>query len=256
MAELENKRVFLIVSGKPEEMQAMVSLVERSVPGATIFTAADGQEALFKSENVPPHIVILDAEVQKLSAVEVTEKLIHRKERIAVIIVSPLPDNESFVNEVVTGQVHILTRPTDEKTFLQHMTRAMNWIAHGDNSGYRMCFLTPNELLIREGEKAKCVYLVKRGELKAFRLDDSSNEVLLGMIRAGEFVGEMAYINGEDRNAHVMSLTDCELIEIPNDCLDTVLFSKPAWSKALVKTLSTRLKHSNEEKVVSNEEKG
>lgn len=251
MAELENKRIFLIASGKTEEAKAMVDLVERSVPNTTIFMAIDGSDALFKTENVPPHIVILDSEIEKISAIDVAEKLIHRKERIAVIIVSPLPDNEHFVNEVVTGQVHILTRPTDEKTFLQHLTRAMNWIAHGDNSGYRMCFLTPNELLIREGEKANCVYLVKRGELKAYKTDDDNQEVLLGMIKPGEFVGEMAYINGEDRNAHVMSLTDCELIEIPNDCLDTVLFSKPAWSKALVKTLSTRLKNSNEDKVES-----
>ncbi|MBV2169949.1 MAG: cyclic nucleotide-binding domain-containing protein [Bdellovibrio sp.] len=247
MAELESKRVFLIASSKSDEAASMAKIVENHVLGATIFTASDGMETLFKSENVPPHVVILDSDIQKVAALDIAEKLIRKKEKIAVIIVSPLPDTEHFVDEVVTGQVHFLTRPTDQKTFLEHLTRAMNWIAHGDISGYRLRFLTANELLMRAGEKANSVFLVKRGLLKAYK-QEGEMEVLLGEIKPGEFVGEMAYINGETRSANVMSLTECELIEIPNDCLDKVLFSKPAWSKALVKTLSTRLKHSNEEK--------
>jgi CRP/FNR family cyclic AMP-dependent transcriptional regulator len=44
----------------------------------------------------------------------------------------------------------------------------------------------------------------------------------------------------------VKALSDCELIEIPIGTLDTVLFSKPAWARALMMTLSKRLKRSNE----------
>ncbi|MBL7688606.1 MAG: Crp/Fnr family transcriptional regulator, partial [Bdellovibrionaceae bacterium] len=61
-----------------------------------------------------------------------------------------------------------------------------------------------------------------------------------------EFVGEMAHINQEPRSASVKALEDCELIEIPNGSLDLVLFSKPAWAQALMRTLSRRLKRINE----------
>jgi CRP-like cAMP-binding protein len=102
-------------------------------------------------------------------------------------------------------------------------------------------------MLLRDGDSADSVFLVKSGRLKAFK-NEGPNEVVLGYINAGEFVGEMAYIHGEARSANVVSLTECELIEIPNDCLDSVLFSKPAWAKALVKTLSSRLKQANADK--------
>ncbi|ASD62802.1 cyclic nucleotide-binding domain-containing protein [Bdellovibrio bacteriovorus] len=248
MADLESKRIFLIASAKPEEAEKIESTLTKHIQNATVFTATDGSAALFKAENVIPNVVIVDSEIAKVSALDLTQKLIQRKERIAVIIMSPLPDTDHFVDEVVTGQVHILTRPTDEATFIEHLTRALNWIVNGDNANYRMKFLAANQILIREGEKAESVYLVKRGQLKAYKADNGV-ETLLGHINPGEFVGEMAYINGEPRSANVMSLTNCELIEIPNNCLDVVLFSKPAWSKALVKTLSLRLKNSNEDKV-------
>jgi hypothetical protein len=57
--------------------------------------------------------------------------------------------------------------------------------------------------------------------------------------------GEMAYINGEPRAANVIAEGPSELIEIPFERLDHVLFQKPMWSKALMRTLSKRLKNAN-----------
>ena len=85
---------------------------------------------------------------------------------------------------------------------------------------------------------------MKSGELTATK-EGSNQNVTLGKIKAGEFVGEMAHINNETRSATVQANCDCELIEIPMGTLDLVLFSKPMWAKALVATLSKRLKASN-----------
>jgi CRP/FNR family cyclic AMP-dependent transcriptional regulator len=156
-------------------------------------------------------------------------------------------DEHLFMDEVVTGQVQFLSGTGKVAIFNNLVTRALNWVSHEDKSIYHLRFLAPQEQLIREGEAADFVYILKTGELKAYKTD-GSEEVLLGKIHPGEFVGEMAYINGEARSANVMSLTDCELIEIPSASLDAVLFSRPAWSKALLKTLSKRLKNSNDEK--------
>lgn len=247
LAELENKKIFLIASGNPDEVVQIEAGINAHFPNSTIFTAADGTEALFKAENVIPHVVIIDSEITKFNAIAVTEKLIHEKERIAVVILGKLPDNETFVNEVVSGQVHMFNRPLTDSALAQHLSRALNWIAHGENSNYKMRFMATGEILIHDGEKGETVFIVKRGKLKAYKFE-GAQEVVLGYINPGEFVGEMAYINGEPRSANVESLSDCELVEIPNECLDIVLFSKPAWAKALVKTLSMRLKISNEEK--------
>lgn len=245
MADLESKRIFLVATAHADTNQHLETLIKNHVNGARVFSAVDGLEALFKCQNVPPHVLIIDYNISKVSASEITEKLLNGKERAAVIILSPSMDKEEFIDEVVTGQVQFLSGTGQVTIFGNHLTRALNWVSKEEKSIYRLKFLGPKECLIREGEKGDFVYLVKSGELSAYKKVDG-RDVPLGGIQSGEFVGEMAYINGEARSASVISLTSCELIEIPSESLDSVLFSKPAWSKALLKTLSKRLKSSNE----------
>lgn len=247
MPELENKRIFLVATSNIELNTQLEEAIKSHVAGATVFTATDGVEALRKSENVPPHVVIVDFQIPKINAVELTKKILDRKDRMAVIILSPSIDEQLFMDEVVTGQVQFLSGTGKVSIFNSMVTRSLNWVSHEDKSIYHLRFLSPNELLIKEGESADYVYILKSGELKAYKRD-GNDEILLGKIMPGEFVGEMAYINGEVRSANVTSLTDCELIEIPSASLDAVLFSRPAWSKALLKTLSKRLKTSIDEK--------
>jgi CRP-like cAMP-binding protein len=142
---------------------------------------------------------------------------------------------------VVTGQVQFLTDAHNENLIFHCVTKALNRQTDTKNIAYKLRFLSPGETLFRENEKASSLYFVKRGDLEAFKGKESDKKVL-GTIQSGEFVGEMAHLNGEPRSATVHALSECELIEIPFDAMDTVLFSKPAWAKALVSTLSKRLK--------------
>jgi DNA-binding NarL/FixJ family response regulator len=247
MAGLETKKIFLVVTSSPGLNAQLEGTIKAHVQNATVFTATDGLEALFKCQNVPPHIIVVDSQIQKLSVVDLTYKILQRKDRAAIIIFAPSADEDRFIDEVVTGQVQFLSGVSQVDVFNNHITRALNWVAHEDKSIYHLRFLSPNEYLIKEGDKADFVYILKSGELKAYK-SDGANHIFLGSIFPGEFVGEMAYINGEARSADVVSTTDSELIEIPSISLDAVLFSKPAWSKALLRTLSKRLKNSNEEK--------
>jgi CRP/FNR family cyclic AMP-dependent transcriptional regulator len=244
--DLENaKRIFLVASDDPALNRKIETLLKAQFLSSTVFKAIDGPEALFKCENVPPQVVILDSALPKMNVLDLTEKLLQRKDRIAVIVLSPSEPQDKFMNEVVTGQVQFLSSAEIEGVFNSHLNRALNWVNQEANAMYRLRFLGTGERLITAGETAMHVYLVRSGELKATKAA-GDHEIVLGIINPGEFVGEMAYINGEARSANVTALSDCELIEFHSDTLDAVLFSKPAWAKALMKTLSKRLKISNE----------
>ncbi len=245
--DLEKNRIFLVGTGNVETNDRIESMIHKQIAQAKVFHSLDGVDAQFKSENVPPHVAILDFQLAKVSATELTSKLIRRKDRVAVIIIAPPEDKDVFIDEVVTGQVQFISSLERSDVFANHLTRALNWVSNSGQSTYHLRFINPGHTLMKEGDRADFVYLVKSGELKAFRKSDD-REVELGKIAAGEFVGEMAYINGEPRSANVVALSSCELIEIPSNRLDSVLFSKPAWSKALLRTLSKRLKSSNDEK--------
>lgn len=249
MAKLssDDKRLFVVASAAQDRIQHFTHMITRNVHNSTVFTANDGFEAFFKMENTPPHVLLVDLNLPKINGLELAEKVFAKAKlsEMSIIIVSPIPDKEHFVDQVVTGQVQFLTNIEDEGLVSSCLTKALNRLVDDSGFAYRLKFLSPNEVLFREGEVAQSVFIVKRGEMQAFK-GPPADRLVLGKIAIGEFVGEMAHINGEPRSATVEALTNCELIEIPNGTLDTILFSKPAWSKALVATLSRRLKRAIE----------
>jgi FixJ family two-component response regulator len=247
MTNVEAKRVFLVASSNAPLGDEIEKTLRLNIADATIFRAGDGMEASFKAENSVPNVAILDFSLPRMSAVDLTARLIRKKEPVAIVIMAPTHDGNLFLDEVVTGQVQFLAGMGDLRLFLGHVNRALNWAGRDEKSIYQIRFMAAGELLIREGEEGEFVYIVKHGRLMAFK-GAAPSESVLGYVEPGEFVGEMAYVNGERRSASVICLEETELIEIPRQNLDSILFSKPAWSKALMRTLSRRLQRSNAEK--------
>lgn len=246
MSSLDDRRVFMLATSSPQKKEAIAKVIEKHIDKSTCFCAEDGNEALFKIENYPPHICILDASLPKKNGFEVADFLLAQNQwkNLAVIIISPLPDKERLVEQVVTGQLQFLIDPENEEHINTCIARALNFVAQTDTEEYKLHFLVPKEVLFEEGDIAQSVFIVKTGVLNVL-LDSQGIRKIIGEVSSGEFVGEMAYFNRDKRSATVEAQTDCELIEIPIGKLDMVLFSKPVWSKALIQTLTKRLKHSN-----------
>jgi CRP/FNR family transcriptional regulator, cyclic AMP receptor protein len=242
--DLETKRVFLIASQNQKLVSYLSLKVNEHISDATIFTAKDGSDALFKIDNMPPHVVIVDGDLPKIDGYELANRLISQDKYpdMSIIIISTIPDKEQFVDEVVTGKVQFLIDPTDDEKLNHSIARGLNRLADLQNLGYRVLFLVSGDVLFNEGDMGKSAYIVKTGEMKATKKMNDHN-IIIGKIQTGEFVGEMAHINQEPRFATVTAVKDCELIEIPFGTLDIVLFTKPAWAKALVLTLSKRLRN-------------
>lgn len=243
LKKLEKTSRFLIAGAPKADFDIISASLKRFVLEAEISAAIDGTEALFKLTNVAFQIAFLAKDLPKRNGVQVTEWLAtHNKlEQTAVILLCDIPESEKFVDEVVIGRVQFVGKVSDKTALDQAISRALNYVSHGDQASFRLRFLTTGEVLMHQGDAPDNVYLVKKGRLKAVHKQNDQEQVL-GFVEVGEFVGEMAYINGEARLADVAAETPCELIEIPIAHLDHILFQKPAWSKALMKTLSKRLK--------------
>jgi CRP-like cAMP-binding protein len=143
------------------------------------------------------------------------------------------------------GRIHYLTEPERESSVVECVSKIVAPKERAPTPEYTLRHLQPGEVLFKEGDSAKTAYIVKNGTLKAYSDNNSGSRVTLGEIVAGEFVGEMGHFNHEPRSATVEAVTEVDLVEIPMGSLDSVIFSKPSWAKALVKTLSQRLKRAN-----------
>lgn len=245
--DIENKRIFTIVSSRPEVIKKCQGFLQTRIAQATVYVAADGADAIFKMDNVAPHVILIDYSLQKMPAFALVNEVLKSKKLkdSSIILLSSIPDNEHFVDEVVQCKVQFLTDIDDTEMFGRLVSRALNRITLQKDAAYKLRFLGQGEVLFKENEEASSTFFVKRGVLEARKLQEAE-EVTLGTVKFGEFVGEMAHFNLAPRSATVVAKTDCELIEIPFEALEMVLFSKPAWSRALIATLTNRLKEANQ----------
>ena len=104
--------------------------------------------------------------------------------------------------------------------------------------------LEAEKILIKEGEHSNSMYWVQSGQLVVVK-KRGNEEVILGHIFSGELVGEISFLDKEARSATVRAMTDCELIEIPQETLDKLFGTQPKWLEILVKTLAERLRKAN-----------
>ena len=101
-----------------------------------------------------------------------------------------------------------------------------------------------NQILMREGEHSNSMYWVQQGQLIVTK-KRHNEEVILSHIFEGELVGEISFLDKEIRSATVKALTDCELIEIPQETIDNIFKTQPKWLETLVMTLAERLRKAN-----------
>ncbi len=71
-------------------------------------------------------------------------------------------------------------------------------------------------IVIKEGDRADCLYIIKEGALQAFTFDNNHQEIILARLEAGAFFGEQALLSETpgQRNANVRTLTDVTLLKV------------------------------------------
>lgn len=243
----DNKKKFILALNDSALAASLTDRIRTHIKNAHVVSSIDGSDALMRITNDPPHVLILDMQLPKMSGENVAEALLKDKnfKDVAIIFNSEIPDDaDLFIDSVTVGQVHFFNEFQIDAKFAKILARALNFSFRGQKTAFQLRFLTPGEQLLRQGDQPDNVYIVRKGSLKATVLKDGQT-VEIGQVLEGEFVGEMAYINHVPRTADVTAATDCELIVIPIDHLDHLLFQKPAWSKALLQTLSRRLQQTN-----------
>ena len=105
-------------------------------------------------------------------------------------------------------------------------------------------FKSGNLIFLEESE-GKNLFFVIEGSVKVTRLSKEGREVILAMLNAGDFFGEMSLLDGESRSANVIALENTEVLSLNrNDFLD-VLNDYPKIAIQLLKEMTSRLRKSD-----------
>lgn len=101
--------------------------------------------------------------------------------------------------------------------------------------------LKKGEALMKGGDSSNSMYWVQAGTMRLFK-KKGSGFIELGVVHAGEVVGEMSFLDNQPRSASVEALQPCDVVEIPRGKFDEFLAAQPSWMKSLVQTLVKRLR--------------
>lgn len=240
------KRIFLLVETDATVLAKLEAFIKEAYDPCLVYTAQDGSEGNRKLFNDPPHILVTNIELPKRSGTDLVQGALLKFPNTNIIIISDIPEHEEFNEGVQNGRIRFLSSTFSKNQFLDIINNSLMTLESKKRGNeFKTILISPGDFLFKEGEEAKSAFLVRRGRLRATKRSDGQTRTL-GEIIPGEFVGEMAYINQESRSANVEAIETTELIEIPVGTLDILLFSKPVWARALMKSLARRLKDANQ----------
>lgn len=103
-----------------------------------------------------------------------------------------------------------------------------------------------NEIIFRAQEPGTALFLIKRGRVKVSMNDKSGREIILGILEAGDFFGEMSLLDSEPRSATVSSLEPCQALIVSRDQFLQFIPRHPELVMKMLTTLSLRLRKTDE----------
>jgi len=102
------------------------------------------------------------------------------------------------------------------------------------------------QYILREFEVADCAYVILSGEVGIFKRGEGQDIVPLGIIKTGEYLGELGVVSGKVRSAEAIALTPVTAVKITREILETELSKAPAWVSALLIGMAERLAKADE----------
>ncbi len=102
--------------------------------------------------------------------------------------------------------------------------------------------------LFNPGDDADSIFFLRSGVLGVFSTAEDGTQDFVGHIRAGEPVGEMAFLSAAPHTAAVFAMRDSELIRLPRAAFDKLIKRHPTLMRALAQMMVTRMRLNRRER--------
>ena len=208
------KPKILVVDDEDRNRRLMEALL---VPlGYEVILAVDGEEALWKVQETPPDVILLDIMMPGINGFDVAKKLKENEQTrvIPIVMVTSLQDVESRIKALEAGADDFLSKPVD-KTELQARVRSSLQVkAYNDH--------------MRDYQKELQAEVAKRTEelRQAFeKIKTASLDTIHRLSRASEY-------KDEDTGAHIKRMSNysaavARQMGLSEDTAGSILYASP-----------------------------
>jgi CRP/FNR family cyclic AMP-dependent transcriptional regulator len=99
----------------------------------------------------------------------------------------------------------------------------------------------PGEVIFNEGDEAKLLYIITKGEVELF-----VGDTVIGLERQGGIMGEMALINETVRSASARAVSECILDPIDREGFLSLIRRSPEFALHVMRVMADRTRHSTQ----------
>src|SRR2546421_3584327 len=103
------------------------------------------------------------------------------------------------------------------------------------------------EEIYAKGSPGQSMMAVLRGTVKMISVSSEGKEIVLNIMHPGEIFGEIALLDGEERSADAVAMTDCELLVLNRRDFMPILEKRADICLILLRILCQRLRQTSEQ---------
>lgn len=102
------------------------------------------------------------------------------------------------------------------------------------------------ELIVEQGKKTDALFVILSGRARVFMTDRRGREVILNILGAGDYIGEMSLIDGKSHSASVQAEVQSDLLELGHVEFMRCLSENHAIANSVIIGLVSRLRKADE----------
>ena len=120
-------------------------------------------------------------------------------------------------------------------------------------SAMTACGINDRAFLIEEGHKDDSLHVLTKGNMEVLSHTAAGEQVGLQILREGDILGELGFLDGIEHSAGIRAMGNCELLRLDRDSFEGLLQKDPDLvykvMRAIVRTVHRILRNMNFQQV-------
>ncbi len=257
-----SKKDILVIEDQEDVRENIAELLELS--NYEVRTAPNGKEGVKSAIDSPPDLILCDIMMPEMDGYEVLYLLSKNPNTngIPFIYLTAKSEKADFRKGMNMGADDYITKPFEEIELLGAIERrlqrheelykaneldefvntAKKFGSIGDLEKERKVrTFKKKDIIYREGDFASYVYKIQKGKVKTYRINEDGKELIHDLLKEGDFLGERAMIQDNSRTEFAEAMEETELLLIPRNDFQELIFGNREVSSQFIKLLSKNL---------------
>jgi CRP-like cAMP-binding protein/CheY-like chemotaxis protein len=267
------KGILVLIEDNEDVRENTAEILE--LDGYEVHSAPDGKEGVRLVREFQPDLIICDIMMPELDGYGVLHMLNKdpKTAHIPFIFLTAKAEREDFRKGMNLGADDYITKPFDELQLLHAVEMRLSkrrhfqereiprnaeglghFISDAKTSGAlqhlsedrEVRHLRRREIIYREGDRPRYLYLLQSGKVKAFRNSEDGKEYITDLFRPGDFFGISALMRETTYGDTAEVLEDAEICLIPADDYYALIHSDKDVAYRFIQLLANHLEETEE----------